>query len=52
MVRRKLLFVQEQRVRWTYAELEEGSDVFAIGMLSLGLQLRDRVGIWAANRAK
>jgi fatty-acyl-CoA synthase len=46
------LIVPEQGVRWTYAELLERSDVFAAGLLSLGLRPGDRVGIWAPNCAE
>jgi fatty-acyl-CoA synthase len=39
-------------VRWTYAELQERCDAFAAGLLSLGLEPGDRVGIWAPNCAE
>ncbi|MFK7867888.1 MAG: AMP-binding protein [Roseobacter sp.] len=37
-------------VRWTYADLSHQVDRLAGGLLSLGLQKGDRVGIWAPNR--
>lgn len=43
------LVVPQQNVRWTWAELLERSDALAAGLLSLGLQPGDRVGIWAPN---
>jgi fatty-acyl-CoA synthase len=46
------LIVQEQGVRWTYAELLERSDAFAAGLLSLGLKPGDRIGIWSPNCAE
>lgn len=39
----------EQRVRWSYAELDRRVDIVAAGLLALGLQPGDRVGIWAPN---
>ena len=49
---REALVVPHQRVRWTYAELKARSDDFASGLLSLGLEPGDRVGIWAPNCAE
>ena len=46
------LVVAHQKIRWTYAELKSRSDAFASGLLSLGLELGDRVGIWAPNCAE
>jgi fatty-acyl-CoA synthase len=39
-------------VRWTWRELQEVVDSFAAGLLTLGLQPGDRVGIWAPNCAE
>ena len=39
----------EQRVRWTFAELNDRVDAVAAGLLALGLEPGDRVGIWAPN---
>ena len=41
-----------QDLRWTYAELDRRTDVFAAGLLALGLHPGDRVGIWAPNCAE
>ncbi|HET7542808.1 MAG TPA: AMP-binding protein [Polyangiaceae bacterium] len=38
-----------QDVRWTYAELGQRVDAFAAGLLALGLNKGERVGIWAPN---
>jgi fatty-acyl-CoA synthase len=46
---REALVVPHQNVRWTWAELLERADALAAGLLSLGLQPGDRVGIWAPN---
>jgi fatty-acyl-CoA synthase len=46
------LVVRQQGVRWTYAELSQRVDAFAAGLLAIGLEPGDRVGIWAPNRAE
>jgi fatty-acyl-CoA synthase len=46
------LVVPHQRVRWTYAQLKARSDELAAGLLSLGLEPGNRVGIWALNCAE
>ncbi len=46
---REALVVRHQNVRWTYSELKERAESLAAGLLSLGLQRGDRVGIWAPN---
>jgi fatty-acyl-CoA synthase len=38
--------------RWTYAELNVEIDLIARGLMSLGVQQSDRVGIWSPNRAE
>jgi fatty-acyl-CoA synthase len=49
---RQALVVAHQKIRWTYAELKARCDAFASGLLSLGLEPGDRVGIWAPNCAE
>jgi fatty-acyl-CoA synthase len=49
---RLALVVRHQNVRWTYAELKERSADFAAGLLELGLNPGDRIGIWAPNCAE
>src|SRR3984957_9079081 len=46
------LVVAHQRIRWTYSELKIRSDAFASGLLALGLEPADRIGIWAPNCAE
>ena len=46
------LVVPHQRVRWTYSDLKTHSDRFAAGLLRLGLEPGDRVGIWSPNCAE
>ncbi|MGD9507534.1 MAG: AMP-binding protein [Geminicoccaceae bacterium] len=49
---RPALIVREQNVRWSYAELDARVDEFAAGLLALGLEPGDRVGIWSPNNAE
>ena len=44
------LIVRHQGVRWNYAEYKEKVEALAAGLLSLGIEPGDRVGIWAPNR--
>jgi fatty-acyl-CoA synthase len=39
-----------QGIRWTYAEYAREIDRLAAGLLSLGIERGDRVGIWSPNR--
>ncbi|UKK85599.1 AMP-binding protein [Sphingopyxis sp. BSN-002] len=41
-----------QGIRWTFAELLERADAVAAGLLALGLNPGDRIGIWAPNCAE
>ncbi|TAJ68623.1 MAG: AMP-binding protein [Phenylobacterium sp.] len=49
---RLALIVRHQDVRWTYAELKARVDAFAAGLIALGLNPGDRVGVWAPNCAE
>ncbi|HEY4040087.1 MAG TPA: AMP-binding protein [Burkholderiaceae bacterium] len=49
---RDALIVRHQSVRWTYAELKRRVDALARGLLSLGLEPGDRVGIWSPNNSE
>src|ERR1700747_1563444 len=49
---REALVVAHQKIRWTYSELKTRSDAFASGLLALGLEPGDRVGIWSPNCAE
>jgi fatty-acyl-CoA synthase len=49
---RDALVVAHQKIRWTYAELKSRADAFASGLLAIGLEPGDRVGIWSPNCAE
>ena len=46
------LIVRHQGIRWRYAELKQRVDEVAAGLLGLGLEPGDRIGIWAQNCAE
>ncbi len=46
------LIVRSQGVHWTYAELVRRAEAFAAGLLALGLERGDRLGIWSLNNAE
>jgi fatty-acyl-CoA synthase len=46
------LVVRQQNIRWTFSELQRVVDAVAAGLLALGLQPGDRVGIWSPNNAE
>jgi fatty-acyl-CoA synthase len=46
------LIVVDQGIRWNWRELRERAKNFAAGLIALGLQPGDRVGMLAPNRAE
>jgi fatty-acyl-CoA synthase len=46
------LVVPHQNVRWTYSEFDARVSRLAAGLLALGLQPGDRIGIWSQNCAE
>lgn len=46
---REALVVRHQGIRWTWAEYHEQVSKLAAGLLALGIEPGDRVGIWAPN---
>ena len=46
------LIVRQQGIRWSYRELGEQVEKFAAGLVALGLQPGDRIGIWSPNNAE
>ena len=49
---REALVVRHQGIRWRWRELGEAVDAFAAGLLGLGLEPGDRVGVWSPNNAE
>ena len=49
---RPALIVRQQGVRWSYRELGKKVDAFAAGLVALGLQPGERIGIWSPNNAE
>ena len=43
---------REQNIRWTWREFADEVDVLASGLLALGVEAGDRVGIWSPNRSE
>jgi len=46
------LVIGWQNIRWTWRELKARADEFAAGLIALGLEPGDRLGIWAPNNAE
>src|SRR5580700_6502625 len=46
------LIIRHQQLRYTYAELNLQVERAARGLLALGIQRGDRVGLWATNCAQ
>ena len=49
---RLAFIVRHQNIRWTFGELKARVDAFAAGLLALGIEPGDRVGIWSPNNAE
>jgi fatty-acyl-CoA synthase len=49
---RMALIVRHQSIRWSYGQLKARVDAFAAGLLALGIEPSDRVGIWSPNNAE
>ena len=49
---RQALVVSHQNLRWTYKDLKMRVDAFAAGLISLGLEPGDRIGIWSQNNSE
>ena len=49
---REAIVCVAQDLRWTYRELRDRAEVFAAGLLELGLEPGDRIGLWSPNRVE
>ena len=49
---RPAVIFREQNVRWTWQEFADEVDMLAAGLLALGVENGDRVGIWSPNRVE
>ena len=49
---REALVVRHQGIRCTYTEFDEATDRLAKALLSMGLRVGDRVGMWSPNCAE
>jgi len=49
---REALVVRHQGIRWSFKQLRQQVDDLAAGLLALGLNRGDRVGIWSPNNAE
>ena len=47
---REAVVIRDQGVRQTFAALQQEVDRLAAGLIALGLELGDRVGLWSPNR--
>ena len=48
---KEALVVRHQNIRWTFSEYKSRIDALAAGLVSLGVEPGDRVGIWSPNRS-
>jgi fatty-acyl-CoA synthase len=46
------LIVRHQSVRWTYKQLRARADDLAAGLIALGLNPGERIGIWSPNNSE
>ncbi|HEY3911715.1 MAG TPA: AMP-binding protein [Stellaceae bacterium] len=49
---RDALIVRHQQLRWSWRELKQRVDAFAAGLVGLGLEPGERIGIWSPNNAE
>ena len=49
---REALVVRHQDIRWTWRELQRQVNALAAGLIGLGLQPGERLGIWSPNNAE
>ncbi len=49
---RLALVVRHQQIRWSWRELKQRVDALAAGLVALGLEPAERIGIWSPNNAE
>src|SRR6201999_4552888 len=49
---RTALVVRPQQITWNWRELHDRAEAFAAGLLALGLEPGDRIGIWSPHNAE
>jgi fatty-acyl-CoA synthase len=49
---REALVVRHQDIRWSYRDLQREVDALAAGLLALGLEPGERIGIWSHNNSE
>src|SRR5476649_1153328 len=49
---RPAVIFRDQNIRWTWREFADEVDALASGLLKLGVEAGDRVGIWSPNRSE
>ncbi len=49
---RDALIVRHQAIRWSWHALRQRVDAFAAGLVALGLEPGERIGIWSPNNAE
>ncbi len=49
---RDALIVRHQNIRWSYGDLKQHVDEVAAGLLAMGFEPGDRIGIWSPNNAE
>jgi fatty-acyl-CoA synthase len=49
---REALVSCHQNIRWSYAEFKRQVDALAAGLIALGLEVGERIGIWSPNNAE
>src|SRR5580658_8675541 len=49
---RDALIVRHQAIRWSWRMLQQRVDGFAAGLVALGLEPGERIGIWSPNNAE
>src|ERR1700756_5084243 len=49
---RPALVVRPQNIRWSYGEFRAQVDAMAAGLIALGLEPGERLGIWSPNNAE